>query len=64
MNQYSVEVFDDKNKMVCKNVYINVQEMREACKVFWSAGWKFKISMIVPAEFSWVEDWEGEKSNV
>lgn len=61
MNQYSVEVVDEKNDFVCRNIYSNVQEMREACKVFWGAGWKFKISMIVPADFCWVEEWEGEE---
>lgn len=60
MNWYVVEVFDGSGK-IGEHRFQNVRVMREACKNFWGEGWQFKVSQIIPVDFCWVEEWEGNK---
>lgn len=60
MNKYVVEVFAGE-QVISKDYFSDVAAMKNHCKVNWEAGFKFVVSQIVPVEFSWVEEWEGQK---
>ncbi len=52
--------FENKYGFKRTEYFTDIQEMKKACKYYYSVGYEFEIFMLVPSHFGWEEDWKEE----